>query len=85
MKKKNDNILDKNLYDIAFNERDKEIKKIELMRKHVETDIEEAINQYVKAYFIRFSISIAVYLKMLLYLSRNCGCTFTNSFANVFE
>lgn len=49
MKKKNDNILDKNLYDIAFNERDKEIKKIELMRKHVEADIEEAINQYVKA------------------------------------
>ena len=49
MKKKNDNILDKNLYDIAFNERDKEIKKIELMRKHVESDIEETILQYVKA------------------------------------
>ena len=49
MSKKNEDILAGGVYDIAFNERDTEIRQVELMRKYINADLEEAIAEYVKA------------------------------------
>lgn len=49
MSKKNDDILAGGIYDIAFDERDKEIRQTELMRKYIDADLEEAVAEYVKA------------------------------------
>lgn len=49
MAKKNTDVLGRGIYEIAFTERDKEIKQTELMRTHIEVDIEEAVAEFVKA------------------------------------
>lgn len=49
MAKKKEDVLGRGVYEIAFTQRDKEIKQIELMRKHIETDIEEVVAEFVKA------------------------------------
>ena len=42
------NHTDKNVFDVAFTERDKEILALEFQRADVEEDLEEAIKEFVK-------------------------------------